>query len=136
LNRSLLSLCVGAALVGSVVVGHATGLTVNAGVLQTAQIDQSPSTPLVIENRIYSGVTDNLNKVVEHGPYWLAPGTEYELEWTEGTRACPQGTPPPNGTGGPFTAIAGARHYVCSRTNQTEGLPIVRVNGDVIEPSR
>jgi hypothetical protein len=136
LIRSLLSLCVAAALLGSVVVGHATGLSVNAGVLQTAQIEQSPSRPLVIANRIYSGATDNLNRVVEHGPYWIAPGTEYELEWTEGTRDCPSGTRAPHGTGGPFTSTAVAHHNVCSRTNQAAGLPVVSVNGETIEPSR
>jgi hypothetical protein len=132
------------ALLGTFTVAQAASLTLSAGTLQTAHVEASPEIPddpeptLVefwIVHRVYSGDSSQINREDTYGPYRVSEGSEYRLDWTGETTPCLESTPEPNGgVGESFTVVDGESRYVCSRTNQNEGAPLVSVDGEVVTP--
>jgi hypothetical protein len=138
MKRILAALMAVIALVGSVVVAQAATLTLDAGTLQALRVTKSPEIPdtvqLTVRNRVYAAATSNIAREYDFPPYLVPEGSSYEIGWSQSTTPCLNGTPTPNGVGEHPGLSDDFVHYVCSRTNQTSGEPIVTVDGKTIEP--
>jgi hypothetical protein len=126
----------------------ASSLAVNDSVLQVSAGDanialpEPPAPPVAtvdifVTARLYAGGSQNLDSIVQFGPYAVPDGSTVDIGWTQTVRICPSNganaVPQPNGIG-EVDAQAGLNRVICAQRGQ-DGSPTVLLNGVVVPSS-